>query len=381
MGAKKYNVEPGQRFGKLKVLHEIGLENNNRKVKCICDCGETRNVRIDLLSKGDITQCLNCNRDRTSLIGQRFGSLTVVSFDCVFKHNVSKWICHCDCGSEYCKKVVSVGTPALKANKYRKCYGGRRGKDNKVWAGCGELSGSYWARIREGAKSRNLEFSININEAWELLEKQGHRCALTNDLLTLQKEVKTASLDRIDSSKGYVDGNIWWVHKDVNNIKNDLSVNELYYWANLVINNDNSNYILEYTERDRTGRKGWWKGYGMVSGTCMSIMKKGARLRNIEVNITAKELWEIYVKQGGRCAITNLPITLAETKEQRDKNTGSIDRIDSNKGYYAENVRWVHKRINCIKWEYTDEYFYSLCEKIVNYKKLQDPDYQFTLTE
>jgi hypothetical protein len=33
----------------------------------------------------------------------------------------------------------------------------------------------------------------------------------------------TASLDRIDSSKGYIEGNLQWVHKDVNIMKMDLS--------------------------------------------------------------------------------------------------------------------------------------------------------------
>lgn len=34
----------------------------------------------------------------------------------------------------------------------------------------------------------------------------------------------TASLDRIDGARGYVEGNVWWVHKDVNVMKMDLEV-------------------------------------------------------------------------------------------------------------------------------------------------------------
>ena len=33
----------------------------------------------------------------------------------------------------------------------------------------------------------------------------------------------TASLDRIDSTKGYIDGNIQWVHKRINTMKMDMS--------------------------------------------------------------------------------------------------------------------------------------------------------------
>ena len=37
---------------------------------------------------------------------------------------------------------------------------------------------------------------------------------------TNQASSTTASLDRIDSSKGYVIGNVQWVHKDINIMKN-----------------------------------------------------------------------------------------------------------------------------------------------------------------
>ena len=37
----------------------------------------------------------------------------------------------------------------------------------------------------------------------------------------------TASLDRIDSKKGYIEGNIQWVHKDINRMK--WAFNEDYF--------------------------------------------------------------------------------------------------------------------------------------------------------
>lgn len=50
-------------------------------------------------------------------------------------------------------------------------------------------------------------------------------------------EKQTASLDRIDSTKGYIESNVQWLHKDINNIKQDYSVNELLAYCKLIINN------------------------------------------------------------------------------------------------------------------------------------------------
>ena len=38
----------------------------------------------------------------------------------------------------------------------------------------------------------------------------------------------TASLDRIDSKKGYIEGNVQWVHKNVNKMKMDLDEKEFF---------------------------------------------------------------------------------------------------------------------------------------------------------
>lgn len=95
------------------------------------------------------------------------------------------------------------------------------------WSGCGQLSGDIWSNTRKNARVRRILFKITIAYAWALYERQGQRCALTNLPLAFTKTNKrwtthTASLDRIDSAKGYVEGNVQWVHKDVNRMKRDF---------------------------------------------------------------------------------------------------------------------------------------------------------------
>jgi hypothetical protein len=61
----------------------------------------------------------------------------------------------------------------------------------------------------------------------DLLIEQDFKCALTGwDIEAMKVQVNTASLDRIDSSKGYIEENVQWVHKMVNMSKQSYSQEE-----------------------------------------------------------------------------------------------------------------------------------------------------------
>jgi hypothetical protein len=63
-----------------------------------------------------------------------------------------------------------------------------------------------------------------MQEAWDLFLKQDKKCALSGWPLEFPvgRSIHggTASLDRINSNKGYTSDNVQWVHKDINKLKN-----------------------------------------------------------------------------------------------------------------------------------------------------------------
>lgn len=86
--------------------------------------------------------------------------------------------------------------------------------------------------------------------------------------------------------------------------------------------------------------------------------------RNLKVEITTKDIYEIFEKQNKKCALSGLDITLTYTK--KCKMTGSIDRIDSSKDYTIDNIQIIHKDINRMKNCYNQEYFIKMCTLIAN---------------
>lgn len=113
-------------------------------------------------------------------------------------------------------------------------------------------------------------------------------------------------------------------------------------------------------------------GHEEISGVYWNTVKKSAKERNLAVNITIEQAWELFLKQGRRCALTGIPIRFAACKNER--GNASLDRIDSNKPYNLDNVQWVDKHINKMKWEFSEEKLRKYCRLILdNYNnKLED---------
>lgn len=100
-----------------------------------------------------------------------------------------------------------------------------RSTNNKTYKGHNDISGSFWTRIQRSARERGLDLDITIEYIWNLYELQDRKCKLSCLPIRFsslcQSKDGTASLDRIDSSKGYIKGNVQWVHKDINMMKQD----------------------------------------------------------------------------------------------------------------------------------------------------------------
>ena len=93
----------------------------------------------------------------------------------------------------------------------------------------------FAAKVRRGSQ-RNYEFTITIEEVWDIYIAQDKVCALSGVPIDFKG---TASLDRIDNAVGYVRENIQIVHKDVNYMKYIYSQDYFIKMCNLVASKHN----------------------------------------------------------------------------------------------------------------------------------------------
>ncbi len=202
-------------------LYVDGMSINNASKKAnVARTTLQRRLQIGGLSR-KYTQRIK--KDVKDLRGFMFGKLTAIKLVIEDEGRVL-WICECECGTR-----EKIRLSRLESGE-KECCGNclMTGVGNHAWKGCGKLSGTYWKRLKANAKRRAngpIKFNITIEYAWNLYNEQNGLCALTGLSIPFPKRVKdgfVASLDRIDSSLGYIKDNVQWVHKDVNTMKWDF---------------------------------------------------------------------------------------------------------------------------------------------------------------
>jgi hypothetical protein len=148
--------------------------------------------------------------------------------------DVSSWLVNCiNCGRE---RIINRKDHAVRLSKTNCKF-----CSNKSNHPQGEYEGiriSFFNKYKLSANSRSLDFEIDIEFASNLAKKQDYKCRYSGIDLKFNGDFKqiTASIDRIDSSIGYIKNNVCWVHKDINMMKQQFSEEKFIEMCQLVAN-------------------------------------------------------------------------------------------------------------------------------------------------
>jgi hypothetical protein len=127
----------GQKFGRLTVVSFNRREKRQTYWNCVCDCGKEKSINGNSLKRGNTKSCGCYKKERTheacfkDLIGKKFGRLTVIKNMGLNKHGTFLYKCKCDCG----KETIVIGS-ILATGRVKSC-------------GCYRDERSYEARFKD----------------------------------------------------------------------------------------------------------------------------------------------------------------------------------------------------------------------------------------
>lgn len=98
-----------------------------------------------------------------------------------------------------------------------------------------------------------------------------------------------------------------------------------------------------------------------ISSEQIGNIFRGAKERNLEFDISLDEIYDKFLSQNKKCALSGIDICF---NKNRKKTTASVDRIDSNIGYVLSNIQIVHKEYNRMKTDFQEKEFFEMCKNV-----------------
>ena len=157
------------------------------------------------------------NKYSNPVKGTEYGNWTLTSNKVYRKNRAAYWEVKCKCGLEGQRMAAQL----VNGTSYR-CKSCSKAR----WSG--HIPSSYYSKLKQRSKNKEFKYNLTVNYLNELFDEQNEKCALSGEDIFFHQSYntshpQTASLDRIDNEKGYIKGNVQWVHKDVNFMKGMLN--------------------------------------------------------------------------------------------------------------------------------------------------------------
>ena len=289
----------------LKYRDDFIPENYNQIITCR-DCGLIKNRRNFPYRKGlsfnKDKQCKNCSRKQTQKLRNRHTQ----------------------------EQITHLMVESCKKNSQKRCNRGR--------TECGD-------------------FDIDTQFIIDLSEKQNNMCVYSGRVLDWKTNSKNkASIDRINSEKGYTKDNVQIVCQLVNQAKSNMTHDEFITFIIELYNKKPQNIV---NETGNTPDIKTIKRLLKISKSSAIKRNKSGRTDAGVHAITVEDVIDISYKQDNRCIYSGYNLWNSTEK-------ASIDRINSNLGYIKSNIQLITFRSNQAKSDLSEEEFMRLVIDIHN---------------
>ncbi len=216
----------------------------------------------------------------------------------------------------------------------------------------------YFAtRLLEGAKQRALQkhrlCTLTPEDILDLREKQHNQCVYLGIEMVWHPKagIFQVSIDRVDSSQGYVIANCQLVCEGINQLKNNMREGDFGHFLQFLARPvPDSSPFVPYCDFTSAQKCKFTKLYGHMKSNRPKIKR----------NVTREELHQLREKQQDRCALTGIRVTW----EPHQWTTASWDRIDSSGDYSVHNLQLTIWPTNRMKKDHPNQEALEMINRI-----------------
>ena len=199
------------------------------------------------------------------------------------------------------------------------------------------------------------DFDIDTQFIIDLGEKQNNMCVYSGRVLDWKNNsTNKASIDRINSDKGYTKDNVQIVCQLVNQAKNDMTHDDFLTFVIELYNKKPQNTVNETGNTPNIKRI---KEMVKISKSSAKTRGSSGRTDAGVHTITVEDVIDISHNQDNRCIYSGHNLWNSTEK-------ASIDRINSNLGYIKSNIQLITFRSNQAKSDLSEEEFMRLVSDI-----------------
>lgn len=192
------------------VDSRISLVEGNWLASCLCGKLNKYSFKASAVSMLEKGSCRYCKKNYKNVKDKVTN---------IYKNNAGKWCSVCSgCKTEqvYTRKDHAKQS-AIADWQCKTCAQSLKKFSNNKSVGAMTC---FYNRFKKSAFNRQINWEVTLEDVSRLFNGF---CSLTGWEISLMGPRPTASIDRIDSNKGYKEGNVRWVHKMVNMCKNKYS--------------------------------------------------------------------------------------------------------------------------------------------------------------
>ena len=134
--------------------------------------------------------------------------------------------------SYLCKDCNKDTAKAYRERNHKRYYENQKAKRSEE----NVFISQHLYNLKTRASKKGLEVTVTQEFLLELLQASNYKCSVTGLTMNLETHPRKkanpfkASLDRVDSSKGYTEENVQWVCWSVNQMKSDKTKEEFEFW-------------------------------------------------------------------------------------------------------------------------------------------------------